>query len=353
MPLLKVGLIGFGQIAQSVHKKILTRLPDVELVAVAEADPNRFEEAKHLVPHALVFLNYQELLDLPQIDAILICLPNSLHAEATITSLRKGKHVYLEKPLATNLEEGQRILEVWKRSGKIGMIGYNLRFNRLYQSLKQRIQERSIGELISARSIFSTPARGLPNWKQNRKSGGGVLLDLGSHHIDLVHFLLEQKVSCVSCNLRSQRSEEDSATLQLQLDDGLLVQSFFSLSAFNEDHFDIYGNAGKLSVDRYLSLAVEITPPTLHLARLRRLWRKWRSLKHSLYLFEKYRAPVFEPSYQIALSHFIKAVKTNQPVRPDFTDGYRSLAVLIAAEESYRTGRTISIPDVIYEDSTH
>jgi len=353
MPLLKIGLMGFGQIAQSIYQKILARLPDVELVAVAEADPERFEEAKHLFPHALIFPNYQELLELLQIDAIIICLPNSLHADAAITSLRKGKHVYLEKPLATNLEEGQRILEVWKRSGKIGMVGYNLRFNRLYLSLKQHIQERKIGELVSARSVFSTSARGLPNWKQNRKSGGGVLLDLGSHHIDLIHFLFEQKVTCVSCNLRSQRSEEDSGTLHLRLANGLLVQSFFSLSAINEDRFEMYGFKGKVTVDRYFSLDVEIMPPTLHLARLRWLWGKLRSLKHSSYLFEKYRAPVFEPSYQIALSHFIKAVKTNQPVHPNFTDGYRSLAVLIAAEESARTGRTISIPDVIYEDSTH
>lgn len=341
---LRVGLIGCGRIAQLVHLNILGRLPEVELIALAEVDPQRREQARRSAPAAFAFESYQQLLEMPEVEAAIICLPTALHAEAAVAALERGKHVYLEKPLATSLGEARSILVAWRRAGVVGMIGFNYRFNALYQAVRRHVESGRLGELIIARSVFSTAARDVPEWKQSRQSGGGVLLDLASHHIDLVRFFFGQEVCKVFAELRSQRSEGDSATLQLWLDDGLLVQSFFSMSAVEEDRFEIYGQKGKLSVDRYLSYGVEISDPILNFARFKRMRNKIRSFIRSTYLVDKIRAPASEPSYGAALARFAKAVRANRPTEPDLLDGYHSLMVIEAAEESARTGLVVSLP---------
>lgn len=349
MPSLKVGLIGCGQVAQSVHLKILTRLPQVEVIALAETDAERREKASRMAPKAIAFDNYQDLLAMRDLDAVVICLPPSLHADATIAALEKSKHVYLEKPFAMNLNEGKRILQAWQKTGVVGMMGFNYRRNRLYQATRECIQSGKLGSLISVRSVFSTAAKTLTDWKQTRSCGGGVLLDLASHHIDLVRFLFGQEVREVGAAMRSHKSEDDSAMLQLQLDKGLLVQSFFSLSSVEENRFEIYGDSGKLSVDLYLSLEVEISESTQKLARLKQVGRVARSLVKSSYILEKLRSPNREPSYQSSLIHFVEASLNDRPATPDFWDGYCNQAILEAAEESARTGRVISLSDLVPE----
>jgi predicted dehydrogenase len=349
MSALKVGLIGCGRIAQLVHLNVLTRLPGVDLVALAEIDSAQRAQASRKAPRAIVFSSYQELLTRAEVEAVVICLPNALHAEAAVEALERGKHVYLEKPLATDLNEAQGVLAAWRRAGAVGMIGFNYRFNALYQTAKRHIQSGKLGELVGVRSVFSAAAHTLPVWQQTRQNGGGVLLDLASHHVDLVHFLFGQEVRDVFAELRSQRNEDDSAILQLRLADGLLVQSFFSLSAVEEDRLEIYSQAGKLTVDRYLSLDVELSEPKLDFARLKRLTQGLRSLIRSPYLLDKLRAPSREPSYRAALAHFVAAVQAGQPASPDFWDGYRSLAIIEAAEESSRTGQVVALSDVVEE----
>jgi predicted dehydrogenase len=337
--------MGCGRIAQSVHLPVLTRLPGVELVALAEADPGRLKRAGHLVPKAIPFVHYEKLLEMKEVEAVIICLPNHFHAEAAIAALREGKHVYLEKPLATNLDEGRRVLKAWQGTHLVGMIGFNYRFNPLYRMTQQHLRAGRLGQLVGGRSIFSTAGRNSPSWLQARLTGGGALLDLASHHFDLIDFFFAQKIREVFASVQSLRSEDDSAMLQLKLSDGLMVQSFFSISSVEEDRFEIYGQAGKLSVDRYLSLDVEVYGPTLDFIRLRQVWHGLKAVMHIPYLLKKIRAPGHDLSYREALAQFITAARAHRPAIPDLYDGFQSLRIIEAAEESARTGRPVSLPD--------
>jgi predicted dehydrogenase len=176
------------------------------------------------------------------------------------------------------------------------------------------------------------------------------LLDLASHHADLIRFFFGQEVREIFASLRSLRSEDDSAMLQLKLSDGLMVQSFFSISSVEEDRFEVYGQTGKLFVDRYLSLCVEIYGPTLDSIRPKQLWHRLKTLIHIPYLLKKIRAPGHEPSYREALTHFITAARAHRRATPDFYDAYRTLMVIEAAEESFRTQRMVSVPDLAIDD---
>jgi len=186
-----------------------------------------------------------------------------------------------------------------------------------------------------------------------------VLLDLASHHIDLVHFLFESAIREVYAEIRSQQSEGDSAMLQLRLANGLPIQAFFALNTVEEDRWEIYGRAGKLQVDRYASTEVEIIEPTPERARVTLVQRGLRTLAQSPSLLRRLLTPNQEPSYRAALAHFVDAVRAkrsvhqNLPDLPDLWDAYRSLAVIAAAEESVRIKQVVVMPDLVDENFTH
>lgn len=339
----QVGLIGCGRIAQAVHLRLLTRMAGVRLTALAETDPARLAKAGDRVRRAARFTNYTRLLARPDVDAVVICLPNALHAAVAAAALRAGKHVYLEKPLATSLAEARPVLRAWQASGLVGMIGFNYRFHRLYQAARTCVQSGRVGPIVAARSVFTTPPQPLPAWKRARHSGGGVLLDLASHEIDLLRYVLGQEVAAVSADVRSLHSEGDTATLQLRMTGGTQAQVFVALGAAEAAGCEVYGQAGSVRLDRYGSWTVRVSGSRAG-SRWQRAWDGLRTLGGVPHLFAKLRAPANEPSFGTALTHFAGAVRGEHPAGPDFGDGYHSLAVLEAAEQSARTGRSIVLP---------
>ncbi|HEV2715752.1 MAG TPA: Gfo/Idh/MocA family oxidoreductase [Terriglobales bacterium] len=340
---LRIGLIGCGHMGRFVHLNILRRLPQVEVVALAESDAQRRKAASRKVPRAAAFADYHELLDRSEIDATVICLPNALHAEAATAALQSGKHLYLEKPIAINLDDGRKLLEVWRRSGRVAMIGFSYRFNPLHQQVRRHIQAGRLGELIAVRSVFTTAPHLVPEWKQRRASGGGALLDLASHHVDLVRFWFDQRPLEVHATIKSERVEADTATLELRFANGLVIQSFFSMSSVDDDRFEIYGRNGKLSLDRYNSWAVQITSLTRSPSAFHRFSQAVAWLPRSRFAISKLFAQANEPSFAAALAHFVTAARNGAPASPDFEDGFQSLAVIIAAEESARTGHSVPL----------
>lgn len=340
---LRLGLLGFGTVVRGIHLETLRRLPGVTVAAVADSDPRARAEAERLLPGAAVRSTAGELLSEPGIEAVMVCLPASEQAAAATAVLESGRHVYVEKPIATSVPDARALVHAWRRAGTVGMAGLNYRLHPHYRRARDLIRSGAVGELVGARSVFSLPGTlGQPEWKRSREAGGGVLLDLGSHHADLVHFLFGEPVRDVFAEVRSQRAEDDSATVELRLASGLLVQSLFSLSAVDEERFEVYGTAGKLTVDRCYALDVEVRPATRERDRLRRLARGLRSLRHASFMVTRTRAPACEPSYPLALERFAAAARGEAPAEPDLADGYRSLAVIAAALESARTGARVT-----------
>lgn len=347
MTTIRIGIAGCGQIALGVHLPILLRTPGVKIAALADTDEGKLRAAASLAPGAATFRDSEELLAKADVDALVICLPNCLHASVAIAALNGGKHIYLEKPLAVTLQEGQAVLRAWTGTVVTAMVGFNYRFNKLYETARRVIRSGALGEIVAMRTVFSLPVHQTPEWKRSVAGGGGALFDLGSHHIDLVHHCFGCGIDTVNAETEPDRGE--SATLDLHLRNGVRVHSFFSLAAVEEDRIEVYGREGKLSVDRHLSWAVQVKESTNRSVRLRQLRDLVRSLAHVPYLLEKRRAAAFEPSYRNALNAFVSAAREGRGVKPDLKDGYRSLAVVRAALESANTGRRIRLP-TDYED---
>ena len=341
---LKLGLIGCGRIARLAHLKILPRLPGVELAAIADTDSESLREAKALVPFAECFEDYRLLLSRPDLQAVVICLPNQLHAEATIAAIAARKNVYLEKPVATNLQDAESILNTSQNHGNvITMIGFQYRFHQTIRALKQMIQTGRFQHPVLVQTSFTTAGENLPVWKQSRATGGGVLPDLACHHVDLFRFLFDQEVTEVFAKTWTRRSESDCALLALNFNGGLRTQSFFSFSSVEENRFEIYDEDGKLSWETLLSDRWELTDPRLSSVRLKRLWNTAMSFTMNPFFFRRNADEAFLAPYRQALKHFVESAESNQKCKPDFEDALENIRVIQAAEESADSGKTIAL----------
>jgi predicted dehydrogenase len=183
---LRCAVIGAGAIGLH-HMDSWKKHPKAELVAVAEVNPQRREEAaeKHKIPKAVE--DYHELLKDSGIDAVSIALPNYLHSQVAIESIKAGKHVMLDKPMATSAKEGQQIIDAWKEKKVVFMVGQNFRFNRDTQMVREYVKNGELGDVYHARAHWLRRS-GIPrigSWFTQKKfAGGGCCYDIGVHLLD-------------------------------------------------------------------------------------------------------------------------------------------------------------------------
>lgn len=343
----RVGVIGCGAIARAAHLPVLGRMSRVRVVALADPDDAARSAAARLAPNAATFTNHRELLTRADVDAVVIALPTALHAHVARDAVQRGKHIYLEKPFAATLEEARSIVASAARStAAVRALGLNYRFNPLVTRARARITAGEIGRVIAVQSVFSTTGRGMTTWKRARADGGGALLDLGSHHIDLIPWMLDADVASVSAELRSHESEEDCATVRLSLTNGAVVQSFFSFASVEDDRIIVFGERGRVVLDRYGAHDVHVDAPLASARGLAKVARLTRAPIAIRYALRKRRSPMHEPSYAAALEHFVDAVGGSPYLGASFVDGLRVAAVIDAAERSARSGMTESLAEV-------
>jgi predicted dehydrogenase len=190
---LGIGIIGSGGIAQNAHMPGYAAIPDLcEIVAVADSNPEVARQAAEKFGVKRLFTDYQELLALPEVDAVSVCTPNYLHMDPTIKAFEAGKHVLCEKPIAMNAGEARKMVEAARRAGKKFQVGYNSRFAPSNQLLKSYIDAGDLGEIYYARAQ-ALRRRGIPGWGvfiDKSKQGGGPLIDIGVHILDLTLWLM-------------------------------------------------------------------------------------------------------------------------------------------------------------------
>lgn len=348
---LRIGLLGCGRIARMFHLPVLAGMGDVAVAAVADADEAQLAATRVTVPAAQPYADYRTLIDdmgaTGGLDAVVVCLPTDLHAPAAQYALAAGLPVYVEKPLAADLEDAQEVVAAWRRSGLVGMVGLNFRFHPLYTRARSVIADGThggLGNLVAAHMVFCSAPRRLPSWKQARATGGGVLLDLCSHQADTVRFLLEREVESVTATVRSVRTEADTAAVTLRLTGDLSVQLLASMSAPQTDRVEVYGDEASLVIDRFRHRHLLRTPAQRGDGRADRLRRGLSTALQASAHVKDVVAPPPEPSFATALSAFVAAVRSGRHAAPTIADGYASLQVVCAAEEAAATGRVVSLP---------
>jgi predicted dehydrogenase len=341
----RVGLAGCGRIAARFHLPVLAATAGIDLVAVAEPDPDRRRAAAGIAPGAAALAGHQELLDVHGLDAVVICLPSGAHAAAAEHALARGLHVYVEKPLATEVADGEQVVAAWRDAGTVGHVGFNLRFHPLVNELRDAVRAGTIGEPVGVRTAFCAARRDLPAWKAERGSGGGALLDLASHHVDLLRFLLDDEIVEVGALLRSVVSEDDTAAIELRLAGGTLASVFVSLSAVEDDRIEVYGTHGMIALDRYRSSRLRFTPERRGFGRVGRARALVHAAAHVPSAVGDLVSPPRETSFAAALASFADAARGVPHEAADLADGLRCLRVIAAAERAARDGTRIQIEE--------
>ena len=192
---LKVGLIGLGGICRTAHMLEYKKLDKVEIAAICDIAPEKIEAFKNEfdMKDVLAFTDYKELLNVEDLDYVDICTPNYLHSVIAVEALQKGIHVFCEKPDAVSVEEAMKMKEAAEQSGKHLMVMRNNRYRKTAKYLKKYIEEGKMGEIYCGRCGWQR-RRGIPGkggWFTTKAlSGGGPLIDLGVHMIDLAIWLM-------------------------------------------------------------------------------------------------------------------------------------------------------------------
>jgi predicted dehydrogenase len=330
---LRVALLGAGRIAGLVHAPILARQADVTLVAVADADPVARDRAARHAPGAVRFADWRRAIDLGGLDAAVICLPPAMHAPAACASFSAGLHVYVEKPLALDLEEADAMIAARDAAARLGMVGLNFRFHPLVEDAHRRVRAGELGQLLAVRSLMTSARRPLPEWKRDRGAGGGALADLGTHHVDLVAHLSSQEIDVKGLHVEERRTSCGSlATLAGRLADGTPLQIMVAQTTGQSCNVvQLLGERGHLTIDLAEATPRPLETPPGRLARIARARTRLRALAPRALL----AAPGHDPSFGRALDAFVTAAREGAPsVRPDLADGRRALAAVLAAEHA-------------------
>jgi 1,5-anhydro-D-fructose reductase (1,5-anhydro-D-mannitol-forming) len=243
-------VIGIGDITRKRVLPAILAEPRSKLYALLTRDPKKAEA----YPGVVVYTDLAEALRDPLIDAVYVASPVALHAEHTIASLRMGKHVLCEKPVALNFEQAESMAAVAREVGRVVGVAY---YRRLYPKLmraKQLVTEGAIGRPVLVEAIYhgwlESPERG---WlKDPALAGGGPLYDVGSHRIDACNFLFGRplRATGLMSNALHDLAVEDSATALIGYAGGVhAVVDVRWNSRIARDQFRIVGVEGEISLD--------------------------------------------------------------------------------------------------------
>ncbi len=277
MAKLRIGIIGSGGIAQSCHMKGYAAIPDLcEIVACADVNEATAQKAADAFGVPKTYTDYKAMLAQENLDAVSVATPNKFHEGPTVDALLLGVNVLCEKPLGMNADECRRMCAAARDSGKILQVGLQSRFNGPSRWMKQYIDAGNMGDVQFARAQ-ALRRRGVPGWGvfiDKELQGGGPLIDIGVHILDLTLFLMgyPKPVSATgrfwdtlgkNPDLfngmgeydRARFTVEDFAVGMVKFDNGAVVSLESSFMANGPEKFEtfLYGTKAGAKVDPYAS----------------------------------------------------------------------------------------------------
>lgn len=315
------------------------------VTVVADPEPAARTAARRVLPSAAAADDWRVAVARPDVDAVVVCLPSHLHAPAAIAAFEAGRHAYVEKPLALDLDAALAVEAAWREAGTVGVVGFNFRYQPLVLDARRRVAAGEPGRVVAAVSQMCSAPRPTPAWKRARATGGGALVDLAVHHLDLLPFVLDDPVAAVSARLRSVRGEADTVTLTLQLQSGVTAQVLASAATRQTDRVEILGDRAVVRFDRFRSGRVEVAPVAAGDDRAARARAAAAELAVATRRIARTAAPPAEMSFAASLGAFLQGCRTGVQPTPSITDGVRVAAIVAAAERSAASGAVQPVGD--------
>jgi predicted dehydrogenase len=342
---LRLGVTGSGFMGRT-HVEAALRIPETEVVAVAGGRRAADLASRYGIACEA---DAEALAGRPDIDAVVVTTPHYVHCREAMLAARHGKHVLVEKPLATSVEDGRRVLAACREAGVVVSVGYHQRFRESNQAARQLIQSGAIGTVrcIQTSALFDIEALrqgdqfgGNWSWWQDPRSIAH-LLNSGPHTIDLCRWWLGSEVvsvSALSGTFREANPNENTTMALLQFGAGVMV-SFWSSSVLpapgfpDEDfRFRVMGDRGLLDVNPYgeVRLAVDGAWETVYR-------QPQVEFDNALAAFQ----PARLQAYSDQLAAFARTVAGTPGGEGTGEDGLAGVAAVLAMLEASQTGRVV------------
>lgn len=317
--IIRIGVVGCGVMGQH-HLRILKRIPYVETIGVVDIDQHKADQAA-LRFQTDAFYDYRWILD-KKPDIVDVVVPTSLHTQVALDALDAGCHIIVEKPLADSIEGGKKIVRKAASTGKKLMVGHIERFNPAVTQIKQVLDEGLLGRVASIHSRRAGPY-------SPRTYDVGVILDLGTHDIDIISYLYGERVRSVYAVAGSERHQhEDHATLLLRFNNGKAgIIDVNWLVPYKIRNLSLIGRKGVGTLD-FLQQQVTI------------LDSQWS---------REIKVDRGEPLF-LEIKHFVDVVRTGKEPAVSGEDSLHALAVALKAMESAKKHQLIEIDARLFND---
>ena len=336
------GIVGAGFSAER-HAAGYKALPTVEIGAVAglKASKKETEEFARKLGAKRAFTNYEDLLKQDDIEIISICAPNYLHQPIAVATAERGKHIILEKPLARSVEEGQSMVDAARKAGVKLMYAENFQYAPSFVKAMEIVGQGGIGEIFmaTAREGHSGPHS---RWFYDLDlAGGGALIDLGIHDVQLLRMFTKSEVKEVSAaTLKTQRdlSVEDNAVATMKFSNdalGTLEESWTTKGGY-DIRVELYGKEGLLIINPTRMTPLQVFSAT-----------GFGYAGEKVEFTSGWTYPVpeefFAFGYIQEIEHFVKCVLEDTKPNTTGLDGLMTLRVVMAMYESARIEKTVTV----------
>ena len=345
MDKVKVAILGAGFIAD-IHLESYHRfVANAEVVAVYTRDADRakaFAE-KHHIPKW--FTDIDELINLSGCEVVDICLPNFLHASATLKAAAAGKHIIIEKPLSVTLEESDEMIAACKQAGVKLMYAEELCFAPKYERVRQMVKEGAIGEIYMLKQSEKHSGPHSDWFYDTSLSGGGVLMDMGCHAIAWFRWMLNNAravsvYATMNTVLHKGRTNgEDNSVVIIEFENGVtaVAENSWAKHGGMDDKSEVYGSGGVVYADLFMgNAAIAYSKNGYGYA----MEKADTTVGWSFTVFEE----VFNQGYPHELQHFIDCVQHDKQPVITGEDGRAVLEIIYAAYASAAQGKKIMLP---------
>lgn len=332
-----VGVAIIGTRFGNLHAEAISEMPDrARVVAICSGSEENARISAERWGAELGTTSYEQALRHPGVDAVHLCLPHALHAPMAIAAAQAGKHILTEKPIATTVEDADRMISAATQAGVLLMVSLNQRFLRHHQRAKELVDSGTVGDIFLCEGTFLGFSPIKKGWRYDRAQvGGGVLIDSGTHRIDLLRWIVGEveTVQAVSGRYIHKGMEgEDTAVVTLRFTSGalgLIVCSWGVKTPIREEALKLAGTRGTLWTDNAtlsLTYAVEEPPGTILPVTQ-----------------ETFREVTYPDSVKRTIAHFLDCLQTGARPLVTAEDGREALKIARAAYEAIRTGQCVTL----------
>ncbi len=345
---IRLGIIGCGKSARTIHLPALKHVNSIEVIAAADTNGRTLETVAEKFSIPGRFTDYRELLNRPDVDAVAVLTPPDSHMEIGLAAMKAGKHVFMDKPLAVDLDHCGILTEEARHAKVTTMLGFNFRWHRLLRRARDFIRSGGLGQIKAIQSVYTHwhPGTTAQPWHGKREYGGGVLHNDGVHHFDLWRFLLEREVSEIfSISTPSEFFDDETSAVTAWMDDNIIANGVFSFGSTPESIIDVYGSAGRLTISCYCFDGFRFLSNQTYAgsmaARIGKIVNTIKDLPEIIPALIK--GGDFVCAYQDLWNHFADCIITGR--QPDCTleDGKKAVEIARAAIESVIGGRKTTI----------